>query len=130
MRKRNFLLVAGWLFHLVVWGQAAEQMDLSGIWRFQLDPMGFGKTPGSELYLSKLTETIHCRVLRTKGVRGYRILWRTSTDFHVSSSIADRHGISVRWSFRNSGERRTLCCRSRDVTGKRRYMSTAVWWGR
>lgn len=33
-------------------------MDLSGLWRFQLDPMGFGKTPGSELYLSKLTETI------------------------------------------------------------------------
>lgn len=37
---------------------AADKIDLSGIWRFQLDPMGFGKTPGSELYLSKLTETI------------------------------------------------------------------------
>ena len=35
-----------------------DRMDLSGLWRFQLDPMGFGKTPGSELYLSKLTETI------------------------------------------------------------------------
>ena len=37
---------------------SAQVMDLSGLWRFQLDPMGFGKTPGSELYLSKLTETI------------------------------------------------------------------------
>lgn len=36
----------------------SESIDLSGLWRFQLDPMGFGKTPGSELYLSKLTESI------------------------------------------------------------------------
>lgn len=35
-----------------------SRMDLSGLWRFQMDPMGFGKTPGSELYLAKLTETI------------------------------------------------------------------------
>lgn len=70
MRKRNFLLVAGWLFHLAVWGQAAEQMDLSGIWRFQLDPMGFGKTPGSELYLSKLTETIALPGSTDEGGKG------------------------------------------------------------
>lgn len=37
---------------------STETIPLSGLWRFQLDPMGFGKTPGSELYLSKLTETI------------------------------------------------------------------------
>ena len=36
-----------------------ERMDLSGLWRFQLDPMGFGKTPGSELYLKKLSGTIY-----------------------------------------------------------------------
>lgn len=35
-----------------------DTIDLSGVWRFQLDPMGFGKTPGSELYLAKLSETI------------------------------------------------------------------------
>lgn len=35
-----------------------EHIDLSGLWRFQLDPMEFGKTPGSELYLNKLTESI------------------------------------------------------------------------
>ena len=40
-------------------GFAQEKpIELSGLWRFQLDPMGFGKTPGSELYLSKLTESI------------------------------------------------------------------------
>lgn len=37
--------------------QCPEQ-DLAGVWRFQLDPMGFGKTPGSELYQAKLVETI------------------------------------------------------------------------
>lgn len=35
-----------------------EKIDLSGIWRFQLDPMGFGKTDGSELFLDRLVETI------------------------------------------------------------------------
>lgn len=35
-----------------------ERIDLSGTWRFQADPMGFGKTPGSELYQAKLTESI------------------------------------------------------------------------
>ena len=68
--KTEFFLVAGWLFHLAVWGQAAEQMDLSGIWRFQLDPMGFGKTPGSELYLSKLTETIALPGSTDEGGKG------------------------------------------------------------
>lgn len=37
----------------------ADTVSLAGTWRFQLDPMGFGMTPGSELYLSKLTENIH-----------------------------------------------------------------------
>lgn len=35
-----------------------DRIDLSGLWRFQLDPMEFGKTPGSELYLNKLNESI------------------------------------------------------------------------
>lgn len=33
-------------------------MDLSGIWKFQLDMMGFGKTPGSELYKKELNDSI------------------------------------------------------------------------
>lgn len=45
-------------------------MDLSGIWRFQLDPMGFGKTPGSELYLSKLTEIIALPGSTDEGGKG------------------------------------------------------------
>ena len=45
-------------------------MDLSGLWRFQLDPMGFGKTPGSELYLSKLTETITLPGSMDEGGKG------------------------------------------------------------
>ena len=35
-----------------------SRMDLSGLWRFQLDPSGFGKTAGSELYLTRLTGAI------------------------------------------------------------------------
>lgn len=56
MRKYISLLIGlGFFF-----GTLAQEkpIDLSGLWRFQLDPMGFGKTPGSELYLSKLTESI------------------------------------------------------------------------
>ena len=45
-------------------------MGLSGLWRFQLDPMGFGKTPGSELYLSKLTETITLPGSMDEGGKG------------------------------------------------------------
>ena len=39
-------------------GSACQTMDLSGLWRFQFDPMGFGMTPGSELYLSRLGGSI------------------------------------------------------------------------
>ncbi len=56
--KRLSLLLISLLTCLVVQAEESGRMDLSGLWRFQLDPMGFGKTPGSELYLSKLTETI------------------------------------------------------------------------
>lgn len=37
---------------------AEERMDLSGTWKFQLDMMAFGKTPGSELYKKELNDTI------------------------------------------------------------------------
>lgn len=60
--KKTIILLVGLLCHLMISAQEAQtagQMDLSGLWRFQTDPMGFGKTPGSELYLSKLTETIN-----------------------------------------------------------------------
>lgn len=56
MRKYISLLIGlGFFFGTLA---LEKPIDLSGLWRFQLDPMGFGKTPGSELYLSKLTESI------------------------------------------------------------------------
>ena len=56
MRKYISLLIGlGFFFGAIA---QEKSIDLSGLWRFQLDPMGFGKTPGSELYQSKLTESI------------------------------------------------------------------------
>ncbi len=49
-----------------------DTIDLSGLWRFQLDPMGFGKTPGSEMYLSKLTETIQLPGTTDEGGKGIK----------------------------------------------------------
>lgn len=48
------------------------KIDLSGMWRFQLDPMGFGKTPGSELYLDKLVETIVLPGSTDQGGKGIK----------------------------------------------------------
>lgn len=42
------------------------------MWRFQLDPMGFGKTPGSELYLDKLVETIVLPGSTDQGGKGIK----------------------------------------------------------
>lgn len=47
-----------------------ETIDLSGTWRFQADPMGFGKTPGSELYQAKLTESIMLPGSTDEGGKG------------------------------------------------------------
>ncbi|MCD7852323.1 MAG: hypothetical protein LUH63_22955 [Parabacteroides sp.] len=44
--KRLSLLLISLLTCLVVQAEESGRMDLSGLWRFQLDPMGFGKTPG------------------------------------------------------------------------------------
>lgn len=57
MKKIGCLLIGLFVCMMMQAGEV-RRMDLSGLWRFQLDPMGFGKTPGSELYLRKLTETI------------------------------------------------------------------------
>lgn len=47
-----------------------ETIDLSGIWRFQSDLMGFGKTPGSELYQTKLNESIMLPGTTDEGGKG------------------------------------------------------------
>lgn len=67
MRRAIFSLLAG------VALQTSAQMatlDLSGTWRFQTDPMGFGMTPGSELYLSRLAETISLPGTMDEGGKG------------------------------------------------------------
>ena len=55
--KKSFLL-AVMLCCAQLLSATQGRIDLSGTWRFQTDPMGFGKTPGSELYQAKLTESI------------------------------------------------------------------------
>lgn len=69
MKKNVFLFLAALIYSSVVLGHSSV-IDLSGVWRFQLDPMGFGKTPGSELYLSKLTETISLPGSTDEGGKG------------------------------------------------------------
>lgn len=39
------MLLVGLFACLTVQAAQTDRMDLSGLWRFQLDPMGFGKTP-------------------------------------------------------------------------------------
>ncbi len=70
--KRLSMLLIGLFACLTVQAAQTDRMDLSGLWRFQLDPMGFGKTPGSELYLSKLTETIELPGSMDEGGKGIR----------------------------------------------------------
>lgn len=67
--KNHFLFAVAFCCALQLNAQQ-EVQDLSGTWRFQLDPMGFGKTPGSELYLSKLTESIMLPGSTDEGGKG------------------------------------------------------------
>ena len=55
--KKNFLFAA-LLYCTQLLSTQQEALDLSGTWRFQTDPMGFGKTPGSQLYQIKLAESV------------------------------------------------------------------------
>lgn len=57
--KKLYLSIIALLSQFSLMGNTVEKIDLSGIWRFQSDIMNYGKTPGSELYLNKLTETIY-----------------------------------------------------------------------
>lgn len=69
MKKKLLLAVMmGWVTCL----SAQQTLDLSGVWRFQTDPMGFGKTPGSELYLARLTENIQLPGTTDEGGKGIR----------------------------------------------------------
>ena len=57
--KKLYLSIIALFSQFSLMGNTVEKIDLSGIWRFQSDVMNYGKTPGSELYLNKLTETIY-----------------------------------------------------------------------
>ena len=63
-------ILVGLLLCSVQWMTAQEELSLAGTWRFQTDPMGFGKTPGSELYLAKLTESIQLPGSMDEGGKG------------------------------------------------------------
>lgn len=67
--KRKILFVAILLCTQLLSAQQ-ETINLSGTWRFQADPMGFGKTPGSELYEAKLTESIMLPGTTDEGGKG------------------------------------------------------------
>ena len=73
-RHRAILILTGCLLAMAVMAQSTKNdvLDLSGMWRFQLDPMGFGKTPGSELYLDKLSETIMLPGSTDQGGKGIK----------------------------------------------------------
>lgn len=68
MKRILSALLFAFCLHISV--QNIKQIDLSGMWRFQTDPMGFGKTPGSELYLTRLCETIELPGSMDEGGKG------------------------------------------------------------
>ena len=72
MRKTVVLLLLCFVAYLMQAKTDSLKIDLSGMWRFQLDPMGFGKTPGSELYLDKLVETIVLPGSTDQGGKGIK----------------------------------------------------------
>ncbi len=70
--KRVFILCISLIASMMVEAVQIDKIDLSGLWRFQLDPMGFGKTAGSEMYLTRLTETIELPGSMDEGGKGIR----------------------------------------------------------
>lgn len=69
MKKLLLLIFLFWCVPSV-FAQQTSFIDLSGIWRFQTDMMGFGKTAGSELYKTKLSETIYLPGTTDLGGKG------------------------------------------------------------
>ena len=70
MKKQVFAIALS--FAAMTASAVNDTLSLAGMWRFQLDPMGFGKTPGSELYLSKLPETIMLPGSTDEGGKGIK----------------------------------------------------------
>ena len=72
MKRHTWTLILLCMAALRLQAAGGDTLDLSGMWRFQLDPMGFGKTPGSELYLDRLTENIMLPGSTDQGGKGIR----------------------------------------------------------
>lgn len=70
--KRGIISIFVLLCASMLLSQELNRQDLSGVWRFQADPMGFGKTPGSELYLAKLSESIMLPGSTDEGGKGIK----------------------------------------------------------
>ena len=103
MRKTVVLLLLCFVAYLMQAKTDSLKIDLSGMWRFQLDPMGFGKTPGSELYLDKLVETIvlpDLRIREGKVLKIMLVMWTVSV---VNSSIRELPGTNVKLLFLKNG---------------------------
>ena len=74
-RYRAILLLPGLMLAMTAMAQTLtnDALDLSGMWRFQLDPMGFGKTPGSELYLTSSLKPLCSPDRQTREVKELKI---------------------------------------------------------
>lgn len=74
-RYRTILLLTGLMLAMTAMAQTLtnDALDLSGMWRFQLDPMGFGKTPGSELYLDSSLKPLCSPDRQTREVKVLKI---------------------------------------------------------
>ena len=59
-------------FSMTSVAKCADTLNLAGLWHFQLDPMGFGMTPGSELFLGHLSESIILPGSTDTGSKGVR----------------------------------------------------------
>ena len=70
MKKNIFLLVFLIVFQTL--GAQRQSLDLSGIWRFQLDPTDFGRTRGLEMFLTSLSESIMLPGSTDGGGKGIR----------------------------------------------------------
>ena len=103
MKKRNILMSL--LLSSAQWMIAQESLSLAGTWRFQTDPMGFGKTPGSELYLSKLTESIQLPGSMDEGGKGMpttaRYVERLTRKFEYCRPAWDQREVTIPQSWSN-----------------------------
>lgn len=72
MNRLFFNLLATMFSVVSLYSANLSEIDLSGEWRFQLDPMDFGRTPGSEIYLKTLPDIIMLPGSTDTGKKGIK----------------------------------------------------------